>query len=177
MPCEICGKENVSVYPTVMEGSTLRVCENCGGKRPLATQSPFSPTPAHSNSFAPKLNKPHYASLDEGLDIVPDLGKRVAEKREKMHLTRPELAAMLMIKESVLQKIEHDSHKPDDALLKALEQKLQIKLRNKKEEEKPVIETRPGRVLVNDQSHLTLEDILNQQLAQKKNQQKKELKK
>lgn len=172
MPCEICGAENVLVYPTTVDGVTLRACENCGGKRPSYTPPSFSAPVHHTSSFAPKLNRPRYA-LDEGLDIIPDLGKRIAQQREKMNISRTELAAMLKIKESVLQKIEHESIKPDDALLTAIEKTLHLTVRTKKENETVMETPSSGSKQPHDYTHLTLSDILEQQLAKQKKEAKK----
>ncbi len=61
-------------------------------------------------------------------EIVDNYGDIVRKAREKMGLTREQLAKILKEKESVIARIENYEMVPDDKLAKKLERVLKIKL-------------------------------------------------
>ena len=71
--------------------------------------------------------------LDLGLEIVPDYGKIIRKGREAKGLTVKELAMKIFEKESLLHRLENQSIKPSDELIRKLEKQLGIGLKKKTE--------------------------------------------
>ncbi len=114
MLCEVCG-ERRAVTKVVIEGVELWVCERCA-------------------SLGEKVVKKGRAERRKKLreieefEVVPDYGARIRRAREKLGLSREELARKLLIKENVLEKLEKQEMLPDLKLAKKLEKALGIKL-------------------------------------------------
>ncbi len=125
MECEVCGKLSHSPQQVELDGVIVWVCEECArlGK-PIA-----KPVQSFSSKKPPLLPAP----LDEGLDLVVDLGKRVRDARQKRGMTLEALSKLLYAKESLLHKIENRQAVPSPQLVEKLEKVLGISLKEKGE--------------------------------------------
>ena len=138
MECEICGKETQEVKQISLEGSTLIVCTDCSsyGKELENEETAFIPA-APKRPVRPMrtIRPPRFEEekLDLGLEIVPDYGKIIRKSREAKGLTVKELAMKIFEKESLLHRLENQSIKPSDDLIKKLEKQLGTGLKKKTE--------------------------------------------
>ncbi len=74
------------------------------------------------------------------LEVVEGYGRIVRQARERAGLTRQELARKLFILENVLERIENEHLKPNEAVAKKLEKELGITLlgpRGEEDRQKP----------------------------------------
>ncbi len=120
--CELCGRFGKLVEVEI-EGSTLLVCEKCAafGDRP----SPKKVTRTRGERVP--------SSGDEvtSEDLVENYGRLIKKARESEGMTQEELAAKLMIKTTLLSKIEREEITPDIRLARKIEKVLNIKLLEK----------------------------------------------
>ena len=119
--CEMCGLER-PLLPTLIEGTTLQVCSNCGkyGKA-LPTSSP-----AQQQTMTQKVKQRSEAEMD--YLIVPDSASLIKQAREQKKLQQKDLALALREKESVIQHLESGHLQPSLVLAKKLEKYLHITL-------------------------------------------------
>jgi len=131
MECEICGKETDEVKQIKLDGTTLIACVECAAfgqeldEEPKRVAKPVEPIKA--------IRPPRFQEeeLDIGLEIVSDYGKRIRKAREAKELMVKDLAMKIFEKESLLHRIENQSIKPSDAIIKKLEKELGIELKKK----------------------------------------------
>jgi len=132
--CELCGKYG-KLKEVIIEGSKLLVCEKCAtlGKEVKERDVKLS------------SSKRKVIEKERIVDIVHGFGKIIKDAREKLSLTQDELAKKLMVKESLIAKIEREEIKPDENLARKLEKLLNVKIieeyvveieKNEKEEDK-----------------------------------------
>ena len=142
MLCEMCGKEAELTSRVRLEGTVLRLCEDCSrfGER---LDPPPVPAPAPGASSRPRPVAPPsrpppaarrleerdlYREIGE-LELAPDWGRRVRQAREARTWTPEELGKRLNEKKSVVLKIESGGFHPPDDLVRKLERLLQVRLR------------------------------------------------
>ncbi len=120
--CELCGRFGKLVEVEI-EGSTLLVCEKCA---------------AFGDKSSPKKvtrikGERVLSSGDEvtSEDLVENYGQLIKKTRESKGMTQEELAAKLMIKTTLLSKIEREEITPDIKLARKIEKVLNIKLLEK----------------------------------------------
>ncbi len=147
MFCEVCGHEIVGKPGrALVEGATLVVCKSCAG---LGTElpgfpdrpRPRTPNMAGHSTFRPPIEK--LPKAVEETDLLEDYSHIIKEAREKMHLSRDELAFKAKEKVTLIQKIELGKMLPTMRLTKELEHILRIKLLVPKEEELPAALMKP----------------------------------
>ena len=115
MLCEICG-ERKAVTTIEIDGVELRVCSNCAK---LGRKVPRKE----------KVSMPRKRITEkEELDIMPDFAEKIRRAREKMGLSREELAKKINEKESLIEKIESGKRLPDLKLARKLEKFLGIRI-------------------------------------------------
>lgn len=128
--CEMCGTEHSRLTPVSLEGTQLLLCENCSRFGvPVKT-----PATRRVSVARPRPSRPH-RSLPVEEDLVVDLGERIRRSREAKGWKREELARRLNEKVSVIEKLEKGKMRPDDRLVAKVERVLEIRLREKVEEE------------------------------------------
>ena len=134
MNCEMCGKEGPG-RPTLLEGTTLQLCEKCGkyGKVLAAPTTFTKPSQKHQ---APLV------ILAPTFDVVPDYAERIRKARERLGLTQQEFALKLNEKESLLHKLETGTYEPPLELARKLERLLHITLVQETKEEPAATSTR-----------------------------------
>lgn len=118
--CEMCGKQD-KLFRTMVEGAEMKLCKDCSrfGKVLAAPKIVIK----KESPKAKQESKPEIIEV-----IVPDYGKIVKEKREKLGLKQEDLAKKINEKESIIHKIEAGAFEPSIILAKKLEGFLKIKL-------------------------------------------------
>jgi putative transcription factor len=67
-------------------------------------------------------------------EVVEGYGEIIKKAREKINLSRQDLAAKIKIKENILKRIEAEKLTPDEELARRIEKELKIKILGKVEE-------------------------------------------
>jgi putative transcription factor len=129
MNCEMCGKEG-PVAPTLLEGTTLHLCEKCGK---------YGKVLAPPRMMTSKAVVKQPRAPDPTFGIVEDYADRIRRAREKLGLSQKEFAARLNEKESIIHKLETGSHEPPIELARKLEKLLRIALVQEDKDEKVAI--------------------------------------
>jgi putative transcription factor len=146
MECEICGKETNKIFITEIEGTVLRLCEECSrGGRILNI--------IEGGKKIKENLKPKMDFEDEEYDLVENYGEIIADARNKMNLSIEELAKKIGEKESLLRKIEKEEIRPSDKVIDKLERFLKIKLREK-------IESKPKKDKKEEDIKLRIADVV-----------------
>lgn len=121
--CELCGKEVENRMSVMVEGTEMKVCNDCksyGSKKERVKY---------------KESKKRKASLRHSKTVLKqDYGSIIRKKREGLGESQEDLADKLNIKESVLQKIENNKLRPARKLALKLEKTLRIDLFEKVED-------------------------------------------
>ncbi len=118
MRCEVCGRE-AKLMRVEIEGAELLVCSKCASLGKILR-----------DSQAPKTSNIKYDyKLEEPFVLVENYGELIRKAREKLGLTREQLAKKLFEKESVIQRIEANELEPSNELVLKLEKTLGITLR------------------------------------------------
>lgn len=125
MQCELCGKDT-ELFTAVVEGIQLRVCAGCGRFGKVLRRAP---PPASLAKPAPVRTEP--AKIER---IMDDYGQRIRAAREKQGLTQEDFAKRVMVKESLVHKMETGTFEPDIELARKLERLLHIRLVEVREE-------------------------------------------
>ncbi|MFW9928840.1 MAG: multiprotein bridging factor aMBF1 [Candidatus Thorarchaeota archaeon] len=140
--CELCGTtHNLKRY--IIEGAEVLACPNCGkfGK-PVITSSNRSLNRTAQQSTRNITSMPRQKSfqvrtstnfspsknLRNETYLVEDFGQVIQQARERLGLTRKEVAESLFIRENMLARIEAGKLRPNDDLIKKLEKLLEISL-------------------------------------------------
>lgn len=130
MECELCGRNIKRGVYVEVQGSLLLVCAQCAKKHgKIVAEVNFEEKRLERE---PKITRRRQEIIEE---VIPDFGKVIKEAREKLGLTREELAKNVAIAESYLRRIENEEVEPDQKTLRKLEKFLGIKLTRIVEEE------------------------------------------
>ncbi len=138
--CDICGRET-EVNKYRIEGAEVVACASCGkhgtlieDKGPRNKTSSFKPSygsPGPSKGFVPKPKdnfKPKFSDKRAEKVLIENYGRVITSARDKMGITRQELAKSLFIRETLLTKIEAENIRPSDDVIKKIEKALNIVL-------------------------------------------------
>ena len=159
MLCEMCGAESASLEPRKVSGSVLRVCISCAGMgkqtshRESASQRAFV-----AQTLEKRVQKTRYKEIssDEKV-LVRNFGDIVRKAREKKGLDHQSLAMKISEKKSIITSVESGNMKPNEKLIKKLENFLKINIMEEVEETSssysPVLK-----------KNLTMGDLINQAL-------------
>ncbi len=136
MLCEMCGAESATLEPRKVSGSILRLCKLCGD---MGSQTTYRDSIGHRAHVAQTLEKRKQKDRYEEIDpddsvLIKDYGRIVRQSREKAGLDHATLASKISEKKSILTSVEAGNIKPDEKLIKKLENFLKIKLTEKIEE-------------------------------------------
>lgn len=122
--CEMCGGDG-PLKKTKVEGTTLKLCEDCQSVGDVVESSSGTVTRSRSSSSSrSRTNR----SSGGGKELAPDAGKRVKRAREDSGLSVSDLADRLKEKDSVVRRIESGKLTPDRSLARKLERKLDVDL-------------------------------------------------
>ncbi len=118
MDCEICGKASRELFLVSVEGTRLRVCQDCSGY----------------GTFISRVEEEHYdikpIVIEERpeIDLVDNYASLISEARQKANLTQEELAKKINENLNVLRKVEKGDLLPTEKLSKKLEKTFRIRL-------------------------------------------------
>ncbi|MFH1106420.1 MAG: multiprotein bridging factor aMBF1 [Candidatus Micrarchaeota archaeon] len=128
--CHVCGRP--ASGRGVVEGVTVWLCRSCmslgmpvSGPQTTGTASNFQPAKAFAK---PAYTAPRPQLKPKEHSIVEDYAAAITHAREKLGLTRKQLANQLFIMENVLERIEHGHLTPDLKTAQKLEKALGIRL-------------------------------------------------
>lgn len=131
MNCEICGKKIVGFPARVcVERSVLLVCQDCskfGTKVDKVTARKLESTSPRPGPKKLTIRKPK--EKFEEFILIENYGELIRKSRERIGMSRDELAKRLGEKESVLRRIESGEMYPDAPLTERIERLLKIRLR------------------------------------------------
>jgi len=147
MDCELCGRKTPALYTISIDGAKMNVCREC------TSHGKFS---RKVREDAPVKKQRAYKQEETGQTeetLADNYGDKIRNKRRELGMKRKEFARMLNETESVINHLEHSTITPDDKLIKKLEKKLGIKLKEK-------YEYKPQEQKTEDQE-MTLGDIVN----------------
>ncbi|MBW2982743.1 multiprotein bridging factor aMBF1 [Candidatus Woesearchaeota archaeon] len=152
--CDMCGTEKGPFYNAKVEGTDMRVCQNCKRYATEARQvrEPQPQKKKKKRTTPEKEPEPEQEERGEIIQIItPQYSTRVKNAREKRGLKQEQLAQQLAEKESLLHAIESGKHEPSMKLARKLEKKLSITLVEHHEEKRPKNEQRrTGPVTIGD---------------------------
>ncbi|MCX8190115.1 MAG: multiprotein bridging factor aMBF1 [Candidatus Diapherotrites archaeon] len=122
MLCEVCGKSSQKLLRTEIEGAELMVCQECSalGKIIREPKENFMQPIFKKTTNPPKIQEPP--------QVIENFGVEIKKAREKLGLTREELAKKIFEKESLLVRIENTNFEPEEKVIRKLEKVLGIKL-------------------------------------------------
>ncbi len=141
MNCELCGKEIRHYHEVIIDGVTMKVCDECAkyGKevRHQTIHYPqkgvvniAKPVASQLSPKAPAKKRLPEELLDDDEPVI-DFGKIIKKKREEMGMSQEELAVKLQEKKNLLAKLEREEIKPDKNIAKKIEKILGIKIMEK----------------------------------------------
>ena len=160
MLCEMCGAESASLEPRKVSGSVLRVCTSCAG---MGKQTSYRESVGHRAFVAQTLEKREQKtrykdiSSDEKV-LVSNYGDVVRKARERKGLDHISLAMKISEKKSIITSVESGNMKPNEKLIKKLENFLKINLMEDVEESSSS-SYKPG-----SKKNFTMGDLINQAL-------------
>jgi len=133
--CEMCGKES-SLFRTKVEGSELRLCNNCSGYgKKVGWQSSSGLNNSQNgvrrfgNSAGDKLTRASNKYIpNQELELVSSFSQKVQSSRSRKNMTQEQFANMLSERVSVVQKWESGNLKPKIEVAKKLERILGVGL-------------------------------------------------
>ena len=163
MLCEMCGAESASLEPRKVSGSVLRVCTSCAG---MGKQTSYRESVGHRAFVAQTLEKREQKtrykdiSSDEKV-LVSNYGDVVRKARERKGLDHKSLAMKISEKKSIITSVESGNMKPNEKLIKKLENFLNINLMEDVEENSSSYKPGP-------KENLTMGDLINQALENNK---------
>jgi putative transcription factor len=105
-----------------IEGAELMVCRECARLGKVLRTQEEAPRAAY-------IPRRETTPLMEPFELIDDFGTEIKKARERLGLTREQLAKKIFEKESVLQRIEANELEPSDELVLKLEKALNIRLR------------------------------------------------
>lgn len=120
--CICCGKEFPELIPTKIEGAVIDVCDRCAK---YGTKVEASRPSTYMERKMARINELEKHEMV----LSSDYGRLIVTVRESKGLTRDDLAEKINEKESVVKRIEDQELKPDEALIKKIEDFLDIRLR------------------------------------------------
>ena len=162
MLCEMCGTESASLETRKVSGSVLRLCSSCGE---MGSQTSFRESIGHRAYVAQALEKRKQRERYEDIEpdeyvLVSNYGSVVRRAREKKGLDHASLASKISEKKSILTSVEAGNMKPNEKLIKKLENSLGIKLVEKVEVESAPRSNQSSKAL-------TMGDLLKQAMEKK----------
>jgi len=149
MLCEMCGAESPSLESRKVSGSVLRLCSSCGD---MGSQASYRDSIGHRAFVAQTLEKRQQKNRYEEIEtdefvLAKDFGAVVRRAREKAGLDHAALAAKISEKKSILSSVEAGNMKPNEKLIKKLENYLKIKLTEKIETTTSIQSPKSGKAL------------------------------
>ncbi|MCB9358556.1 TIGR00270 family protein [Candidatus Woesearchaeota archaeon] len=128
MICEMCGKnlDGKIVIKAKVEGTVLKVCENCSQYGTVIAQSLPSSAKPNSNISPKQAIKYSKEEIEEM--VVEDYAARIKKARESNNIKQEDFAKQINEKESLIHKIETGHIEPNIKLARKIEKYLGIKI-------------------------------------------------
>lgn len=130
--CQVCGKP--AAGEGFVEGTKVPLCEKCSNYassfayykeyQDFVNERKFAQKPSYST---PSFGTPKPRPVKGGV-LVEDFGKRIMQGRNKINISRKDLANKIFIQERELDGFEQQKFKPTDVIIKKLEIALGIVL-------------------------------------------------
>ncbi|MCL5681301.1 MAG: multiprotein bridging factor aMBF1 [Candidatus Thermoplasmatota archaeon] len=136
MNCELCGREMHRYHEVLIDGVTMKVCDQCAkyGKEVRRATPPVvkatraqAPAPVSNPLPPPPRRRPVQDIVDDDEPML-DFGKMIKKRREEMGLSQEQLATKLQEKKNLLAKIEREEIKPDKQTARKIEKVLGIRI-------------------------------------------------
>ena len=159
MLCEMCGAESASLESRKVSGSVLRVCTSCSG---MGKQTTYRESVGQRAFVAQTLEKREQKSRYKDISsdekvLASDYGGIVRKAREKRGLDHATLALKISEKKSIITSVESGNMRPNEKLIKKLENFLNIKLLEEVDDSSSSHNTV-------SKKNLTMGDLINQAL-------------
>ena len=161
MLCEMCGAESAFLTSRKISGSVLQVCSACSDSGSEPTHRESVGHRAYVAQTLQKRNmKTRYREIetDESV-LVSDYGVVVRQAREKSGLDHATLASKISEKKSIVASVESGNMRPNEKLIKKLENFLKIKLTEN-------VESNPEPNSKKSSKSLTMGDLLKQAMEE-----------
>ena len=156
----MCGSESASLEPRKVSGSVLRVCISCAG---MGKQTSFRESVGHRAFVAQTLEKREQKTRYKDISsdnkvLITNFGDVVRKAREKKGLDHVSLAMKISEKKSIITSVESGNMKPNEKLIKKLENFLKVSLME------DVSDSSPSSYSAASKKNLTMGDLINQAL-------------
>ena len=163
MLCEMCGAESASLESRKVSGSVLRVCTSCAG---MGKETSYRESVGHRAFVAQTLEKreqkTRYKDISsEDKVLISNYGSVVRKAREKRGLDHNALALKISEKKSIVTSVETGNIRPNEKLIRKLENFLNINLMENVEESSTSYKS-------GSKKNLTMGDLLNQAMEDNK---------
>lgn len=144
--CDMCGREAHTRLHRI-ESAEVMACASCGRYGILISQEKkIKQKNIPQNNFSNKSrgsNTRHSSRRDQNYKIkssmnkilIEDYGTTISRSREKLGISRKELAESMFIRETLLMRIETEKVRPNDEIIKKLEKTLEISLMESSDQE------------------------------------------
>jgi len=161
MLCEMCGAESVSLESRKVSGSVLRVCTSCAG---MGKETSYRESVGHRAFVAQTLEKreqkTRYKDISsEDKVLISNYGRVVRKAREKRGLDHNALALKISEKKSIVTSVESGNMRPNEKLIRKLENFLKINLMEDVEESSTSYKS-------GSKKNLTMGDLINQAMEE-----------
>ena len=161
MLCEMCGAESVSLESRKVSGSVLRVCTSCAG---MGKETSYRESVGHRAFVAQTLEKreqkTRYKDISsEDKVLISNYGSVVRKAREKRGLDHNALALKISEKKSIVTSVESGNIRPNEKLIRKLENFLKINLMEDVEESSTSYKS-------GSKKNLTMGDLINQAMEE-----------
>ena len=147
--------------PRKISGSVIRVCSSCGD---LGSEPTHRESIGHRAYVAQTLQKRNmkrrYSDIDtDDKVLISNYGAVVRKAREKLGMNHATLASKISEKKSILTSVESGNMRPNEKLIKKLENFLKIKLMENVESGPEIKSKKSG-------EGLTMGDLLKQAMEE-----------
>ena len=157
MLCEMCGAESVSLESRKVSGTVLRVCTSCAcmGKETSYRES-VGQRAFVAQTLEKREQKTRYKDISsEDKVLISNYGSVVRKAREKRGLDHNALALKISEKKSIVTSVESGNIRPNEKLIRKLENFLKINLMEDVEESSTSYKS-------GSKKNLTMGDLINQ---------------
>ena len=157
----MCGSESAILSPRKISGSVIQVCSSCVA---LGSEPTHRESIGHRAYVAQTLQKRNlkrrYSDIEtDDKVLISDYGSVVRKAREKLGLDHATLASRISEKKSILTSVEVENMRPNEKLVKKLENFLKIKLMESVEDSPEPKSKKPS-------EGLTMGDLLKQAMEE-----------
>lgn len=174
--CEFCGKKNVQLFTVEVAGSRAKACSDCKhlGKvveepvKNMNTQFNKNMKGSYSQHSNDNTNRISKTKTSLVLELVPNYTSIIHSALAKKNMNLHQLARVLNIKESTLNKYFSGKIQPDENIAKKLERFFEISILKESEDIESTKISLQDNMLESDENvELSLGDLLQKELKKK----------